>query len=295
MIPYSRKGEWLELPLSAVRAGLPAVEAAAVVLPSAFAKKLNDSGGIRITGGKMRLRLFPEETDRYADEWSDQWQDVEVLYEDDFCLVANKPAGMAVHPSSGEQRGTLAHAVAGHYACNGERCKVRHIHRLDEHTSGPVLYAKNELAQFALDEAMRRKAIGRTYIAFVGGLVREQSGIVDAPIGKDRHHGSRRRVSQSGDPALTHFETVESLHGATLMKLRLETGRTHQIRVHMSHLGHPLLGDVLYGGSDKLIGRQALHGASLVFGHPFTGEEITVEAKWPHDLEELYRKLKRDK
>jgi len=80
-----------------------------------------------------------------------------------------------------------------------------------------------------------------------------------------------------------------------LMKLRLETGRTHQIRVHMSHLGHPLLGDVLYGGSDKLIGRQALHGASLVFGHPFTGEEITVEAKWPHDLEQLYRKLKRDK
>ncbi|WP_409341694.1 RluA family pseudouridine synthase [Paenibacillus sp. MBLB4367] len=295
MKTYTRKGEWLELTLGPDRTGLPAIEALSGLLPAGFAKKLIDTDGVRIQGAKMRLRLFPEETDRYADEWADDWREVEVLYEDDFCLVVGKPAGMAVHPASSGQRGTLAHAVAGYYACKGERCRVRHIHRLDEQTTGPVLYAKNELAQLVFDEAMRRKAIGRTYIAFVSGSVRDRTGTVDAPIGKDRHHGSKRRVSRNGDPAVTHYERLEALGSVSLVKLRLETGRTHQIRVHMSHLGHPLLGDVLYGGPDKLIGRQALHGAALSFGHPLTGEEVKVEAAWPDDLLELYRKLKRDK
>nr|WP_231891455.1 RluA family pseudouridine synthase [Paenibacillus swuensis] len=281
-----RKGEWLELGITA--ADLQDLETAGITdfvsrllrTPPAFARKLQASGGLQQSGDKLRLRLFGAEPAGFAPEW----MDLPVLYEDDYVLVILKPAGLKVHPTDGEP-GTLAHGVASYFECTGQACAVRHVHRLDEWTSGPVLYAKGALALARLDDAMRRKAIGRIYVALAAGELSPPAGRVDLPIGRDRHHKQRRRVSPGGEEAVTYYETVSSAGGASLVRLRLETGRTHQIRVHMSHLGHPLLGDSLYGGSlHQGITRQALHGERLIFPHPLTDEEIEVAAPWPEDF-----------
>jgi 23S rRNA pseudouridine1911/1915/1917 synthase len=289
-VSYKRRGEWLELPLPPhTLTDVPAGEnvAAKLGIPPKLWARLRREGGVETTGRRLRLRLFPRQSFGFVPEW----HDVNILYEDDFCLVAGKPAGMPVHPAERGMGGTLANAVAWHYESTGQETAVRHIHRLDADTTGPVLYAKNELALTLLDEAMRRKKIGRVYIAFVQGRLKQARLRVEAPIGRDRHLSGKRRVSPNGDPAVTHVEVVERYRDATLVRLTLETGRTHQIRVHMSHLGHPLLGDTLYGGSSRRIGRQALHGETLTFPHPFGGEVIRVEAPWPDDLLRLADEL----
>jgi len=178
--------------------------------------------------------------------------------------------------------GTLDDAAVRHVLRAGDPLPVHHIHRLDADTSGPVLYAKNDLAQLRLDEAMREKRIDRRYVAIVHGVPRPPAGTIDAPIGRDRHHGSRRRVAPGGDRAVTHYETLKAAGGMALVRVRLETGRTHQIRVHFSHIGHPLLGDKLYGApADPHLPHQALHGERLVFPHPWTGRTVAVEAPRP--------------
>jgi 23S rRNA pseudouridine1911/1915/1917 synthase len=195
-----------------------------------------------------------------------------------------------VHPVERHGTGSLANAVAAYYASTGQAVAVRHIHRLDADTTGPVLYAKNALAQISLDAAMREKRIARVYLAVVHGVPARGRGTIDAPIGRDRHHAGRRRVSPTGEPAVTHYETVRAWpeHNTALLRLRLETGRTHQIRVHLSHIGHPLVGDTLYGGRPSpRIRRQALHGESLAFPHPWTRETVRVEAPLPADLADL--------
>lgn len=287
---WKRKGEWLELPyFEATDGSLGENVAGQLGIPDSMWTRLLREGGVETAGSRMRLKLFPWQTSGFVEEWAD----IEPLYEDDFCLVVNKPAGMAVHPTEPGQSGTLANAVAWHYASTGQQTAVRHVHRLDADTTGPVLYAKNELALAKLDAAMRRKEIGRFYIAVAGGRLEAERGTVDAPVGRDRHHKSRRRVSPTGDSAVTHYETVQPLRGATLVRLWLETGRTHQIRVHMSHLGHPLVGDVLYGGlRTSSFDRQALHGERLVFPHPLSDESVAVDAPWPDDFAGLVDKLR---
>lgn len=266
---WSRRGEWLVTTAS--------IEA--LHLPERFARKLNQQGDVQSAGDRLRVRLFPEE----RDDTSQFWVELEVLYEDDFCLVVNKPQGMLVHPTVPTQHETLANAVASYYACTGQQHRVRHIHRLDEHTSGPVLYAKNEYSQLHLDEAMRKKEIERIYIAYVQGQVPAALKKIDAPIGKDRHHKQRRRVSPTGDAAITHVELLgyDPKLDMSLVRLQLETGRTHQIRVHMSHAGHPLAGDALYGGSTQYAPHQALHGEELRFQHPLYRQWIQVCAEPP--------------
>lgn len=284
-LSWKRKGEWLELPYSETADGaMGANVAKRLNIPDGMWRRLLREGGVEVSGSRIRLKLFPRQSSGFVEEWAD----IEPLYEDDFSLVVGKPAGMPVHPTEPGQGGTLANAVAWHFASTGQDTAVRHIHRLDADTTGPVLYAKNELAQAKLDEAMRRKHIGRTYIALAHGQIAAERGAIDAPIGRDRHHKSRRRVSSTGDHAVTRFEVVERFPGATLVRLELETGRTHQIRVHLSHLGHPLVGDVLYGGVPAgSIRRQALHGERLVFPHPLSTVPVIVEAPWPDDLSAL--------
>jgi 23S rRNA pseudouridine1911/1915/1917 synthase len=283
-----RRGEWLEIPFQQASA-IPMEDwlFKQVGIPEKLINKLIKEQGVRVKSDRIMLQLFPEESDSYAANWTE----LEVLYEDDFCLAVNKPAGMKVHPTQAGEEMSLANAVAAHYLYTGQSCKVRHVHRLDEHTSGAVLYAKNELAQLKLDEQMRLKTIKRQYIAFVQGIVKSSKGKIDAPIGRDRHHPSKRRVSPTGDPALTHYELVENLQQAALLRLRLETGRTHQIRVHLSHIRHPILGDLLYGGNLNIIGRQALHGEALRFPHPFLKQIVDVVAPWPTDLLKLHTDL----
>jgi 23S rRNA pseudouridine1911/1915/1917 synthase len=213
------------------------------------------------------------------------------LFEDDWCLVLDKPTGMPVHPSAPGQRGTLDEAAARRCLSLNDPLPVKHIHRLDDDTAGPVLYAKNELAQQRLDEAMREKWIQREYLALVQGRIKLAKGVIDEPIGKDRHHSARRRVSPTGDAAVTHYERIETYKNASLVRLRLETGRTHQIRVHMSFIGYPLIGDVLYGGSGALLMHQALRGERLTFDHPFTGEPIAVVSPEPAWFREVRIRL----
>lgn len=290
---WSKRGEWLEMtPGKALLNQPDRMEATAkwlldtVGMPEKLYRKLHHEQGIQWRGDRLRLVLFP-----YRDYGIEsRWQELHVLYEDDFCLVVNKPAGMAVHPDSESTETTLNHVVAAYYEAAGLHTAVRHIHRLDKDTTGPVLYAKNEFAQLKLDEAMREKKVVRIYAAIVEGRVPLDLKRIDLPIGKDRYHASRRRVSLTGQAAITHILSSEVYPKASLLQVRLETGRTHQIRVHLSHMGHPILGDSLYGGS-AVFPRQALHGERLLFDHPLTGERLEVQAPWPTDMINLRERI----
>lgn len=291
-----RKGEWLEAALPAGIGGeadqLMAWLAERFGMPAGLLKQLAREGGIRPAGNRIRLRLFPPRPAGF-EPW---WHPLDVLYEDDFCLVVDKPAGLAVHPDgSGSGAGTLAGAVAFHYEATGQQVAVRHIHRLDNMTSGPVLYAKNAFAQAKLDAQMREKAVERIYLALVKGIPDKAEGTVRAPIGRDRHVSGKQRVSPGGKPAVTRYERVASFPAAdaSLLRLRLETGRTHQARVHLAHIGNPIIGDDLYGETDARIGRQALHGERLLFFHPLTGEQVEVAAPLPADFARLLEELRR--
>ncbi|WP_166244519.1 RluA family pseudouridine synthase [Paenibacillus turpanensis] len=284
-----RKGEWLELRLPDQLAGVPVNQLLKQLpLPAKIAGKLMAAKGVDKQGKQLRLKLFREE----QPEFPPDWMELNILYEDDFSLVVNKPAGYEVHPSVHGQRGTLAHGVASYYEMSGQRIRIRHIHRLDKETTGPVLYAKNELAHYVFDEAMRSKQIERIYIAVAEGRIAQDKGVIDLPIGQDRHHPTRRRVSETGEPALTRYEVLERFDNYTLVRLQLETGRTHQIRVHLSHIGHPLAGDGMYGGGRQMISRQALHGEKLVWHHPWTGERLTVRAPLPDDMNRMLQELR---
>ncbi|WP_145335316.1 RluA family pseudouridine synthase [Paenibacillus xylanexedens] len=289
---WKRRGQWLELMPGKAVTGKEDRQAAAeqwllseLKFPEKLLRQLKATQGVQLAGDRLRLALFAVQPLGVEPRWAD----LDVLYEDDFCLVVHKPAGMKLHPDGGreEQVITLDHAVASYYEINGTQTSVRHVHRLDEDTTGPVLYAKNAFALAKLDEAMRLKAIDRQYVAITDGQVPSDLSKIDAPIGKDRHHKQRRRVSEGGQDAITHVDIVHVWERATLVRLKLETGRTHQIRVHLSYAGHPLVGDKLYGGRSDIIGRQALHGEVLSFNHPLTGALIEVQDPWPADFEQL--------
>ncbi|PLR77560.1 RluA family pseudouridine synthase [Bacillus sp. V3-13] len=226
-------------------------------------------------GDSLELRLFQEEDFGIIPTYFD----IEVLYEDQHLLVVNKPAGMDTHPNFAQEKDTLANAVAFYLQAKGEFRKIQHIHRLDRDTTGAVLFAKHALAGSILDRMLEERKIKRTYLALAEGIIRQKKGVINKPIGRDRHHPTRRRVASTGQPAVTNFKVRQVLpdRRMTLVECQLETGRTHQIRVHFSAIGHPLAGDQLYGG-ETILPRQALHAGKLAFTHPFTAEEIVCYA-----------------
>jgi 23S rRNA pseudouridine1911/1915/1917 synthase len=209
-----------------------------------------------------------------------------VPFEDDHLLVVDKPAGMVVHPARGHWTGTLAQALAGRAAGGEDASRPGIVHRLDRDTSGLLVVAKNDAVHRALKAALAARELHREYLAMVDGLPPARTGTVDAPIGRDR----RDRLLVSVDTevpreAVTHFEVVQPLSGAALLRVVLDTGRTHQIRVHMAAIGHPVTGDAAYGGSRRFgLERQFLHAARLAFTHPVTGEPVDVESPLPDDL-----------
>ncbi|RNB88919.1 RluA family pseudouridine synthase [Brevibacillus nitrificans] len=239
-------------------------------------------------GQEIRLRLCQPEP--FGIEPVEE--PLDVLYEDDHLLIVEKQAGILLHPTEPHHHLTLDHLVAGHFFRTGQQAKVRHVHRLDQDTSGVVLYAKHPWASAILDEMLRERLIKRTYVAFVHGQVAKESGKINQPIGKDRNHATRRRVTPNGDTAITHYTVREKYRNATKVECSLETGRTHQIRVHLSYIGHPLIGDTLYGGKRDGILRQALHAEVLQFTHPFGNETVKVHADLPADLVELEKRLR---
>lgn len=204
---------------------------------------------------------------------------ISILYEDDVLLIANKPAGMDTHPSQPDEAHSLLNGVAHHLQKTGQTCMIKHIHRLDKDTTGAVLFAKNRLIGSMLDRMLEEREIKRTYLALVEGNIKRDEGEIKEKIGRDRHHATRRRVSPTGQTAVTHYRVLnrDFKKNLTLVSCTLESGRTHQIRVHFSHLNHPLAGDALYGGKSTFP-RQALHARKIEFIHPISEEKMIVEA-----------------
>ncbi|MGM5473929.1 RluA family pseudouridine synthase [Bacillus pumilus] len=240
-------------------------------------------------GDQIIIDLFETEESDVTPEYGE----LEVLFEDEHLLIVQKPAGRPTHPNEQGQTGTLANLVAFHFQANGEEKRVRHIHRLDQDTSGTVIFAKHRLAHAALDQMLSKKTIKRTYIAIAEGLFKKKKGTIDAAIGRDKHHAVRRRISPTGQKAVTHFQVMDMNKRLqlTVVKLQLETGRTHQIRVHLSSLGHPLAGDTLYDGVREYINRCALHAKQVDMKHPFTGEHLIIEAPLPPDMDQLMSQI----
>jgi len=211
-----------------------------------------------------------------------------IAFSDDDVLVVDKPAGVVVHPGSGHPRGTLVQALAGRVAGGSDVQRPGVVHRLDRDTSGLLVLARTQAAWEALSEQIRARTVERDYLALVAGRPPARAGTIDAPLGRDR----RRRTRMSPDTddpreAITHFELAETFADATLLRVRLETGRTHQIRAHLLAIGHPVLGDIEYGGSGRdAIGlrRQFLHARRLAFAHPRTQEPVELRSELPEDL-----------
>ena len=209
-----------------------------------------------------------------------------VAWEDEHLLVIDKPAGVVVHPAPGHRSGTLAQALTARGAAGGDPERPGIVHRLDRDTSGLLLVARSEDVHRALREALQARDVVREYLALVEGRPPARSGTIDAPLGRDRR--VRTRMSSDTDEprdAVTHFEIEEALPAATLLRVRLETGRTHQIRAHLQAIGHPVLGDPEYGRADAYgLARQFLHAARLAFDHPVSGEPVEVSSPLPPDL-----------
>lgn len=226
-------------------------------------------------GDTIQIKFFSDEDFGVVPSYID----IDILFEDDHLLVVNKPSGLDTHPNEPGQTNTLANAVAFYLQSKGEFRKVIHIHRLDKDTTGAVLFAKHAFVGAILDRMLEERKIQRTYLALANGLIKKKRGTINEPIGRDRHHPTKRRVSPTGQKAITHYQVLKIFPKTnySLIQCSLETGRTHQIRVHLSSIGFPLVGDSLYG-EKKAFSRQALHAAKLAFIHPITLEKVECHA-----------------
>lgn len=202
--------------------------------------------------------------------------EIPIQYEDEHCLIVSKPKGMATHPNDIWDRNTCMNHVMAHIKTNGGQY-AEHVHRLDLGTKGLLLVAKHPIAKSIFDRMIEEKTIIRTYEAEVQGIVRQDEGVINEPIGKDRHHATRRVVSKTGQHAVTHFNVVKRLKNTTIVHLILETGRTHQIRVHMAHIGHPIVGDTMYNARKTAKDNYELHAIQLEFEHPFLNKAVVIK------------------
>ncbi|MFD2629682.1 RluA family pseudouridine synthase [Oceanobacillus kapialis] len=235
-------------------------------------------------GDRLEVQFPPEKIGAYMEA---EDTPLSIVYEDDAVLVINKAAGMLSIPSLLQPNGTVANALLGHYK-NQEIANTVHIvTRLDKDTSGLMLIAKNSYSHSRLSNFQKNGKVKRHYEALVEGKPSVEKVLIDAPIGRKDGSIIERVVREDGKQAITHFKVKAAFQAYSLVSIQLETGRTHQIRVHFAYLGHPLIGDTLYGGDDKLIKRQALHCCSLTFKHPITNEEMHFHQDMPQDMKRL--------
>jgi 23S rRNA pseudouridine1911/1915/1917 synthase len=237
----------------------------------------------RLTGGE---EVSFEPPGPAATELVGEPMDLRIAYEDEYLVVVDKPAGLVVHPAPGHATGTLVHGLVG-VAGGGEEERPGIVHRLDRDTSGLMVVARTAEAHRRLERLVRRRKLERRYLALVCGRPRSRRGTIEAPIGRDRHDPTRQSLDTATPrDAVTHFEVVELLPQHTLLGVRLETGRTHQIRVHLAAIDLPVAGDPVYGRAGELgLERQFLHAARLAFPHPMSGEPVETESPLPADLE----------
>jgi len=224
---------------------------------------------------------------------------IDILYEDEDIIVVNKPRGLVVHPGAGNWSGTLVNRLLAHCKdLSGIGGKIRPgiVHRLDKDTSGVIVAAKNDAAHLALARDLKQRRVEKTYLAIVHGTPKEERGTINAPIGRHPTHRKKMAVLPEGQgrPAITHYEVIERLQGYALLKLNPVTGRTHQIRVHLAHIGYPVVGDAVYGRRKDALGMsgQALHAASLAFEHPRTRERMQFAAPLPDDMARVLARLR---
>ena len=213
--------------------------------------------------------------------------ELDILFEDETMLIINKPAGVPVHPSMDHFEDSLSNGIRFYFAEIGLKRKIRPVNRLDKDTTGIVIFAKNEYVQECLVKQMKKNTFVKEYIAVCSGSFDCKAGTIDAPIARKEDSIIERCVSEAGDKAVTHYEVLKNVNNYFVVKCILETGRTHQIRVHLAHIGHPLLGDTLYGTSSPLIHRQALHAYKVKFIHPISLKSIELTAKIPNDIENI--------
>jgi len=253
--------------------------------------KIADSNRLDVVEGNKIEVILPAAV---AAEPAAQDIALNIVYEDTDLLVIDKPVGLVVHPAPGNLDGTLVNALLAHCGDTlsgvGGVKRPGIVHRLDKDTSGLIVVAKNDRAHHGLSEQLLDRSLGRTYLAFVWGVPVPHAGKIDAPIG--RHHTARQKMAvvKSGRAAVTHYEVLEVLNGASLVRCKLETGRTHQIRVHLAHMGHPLIGDPVYGRGRAPpipLPRQALHATEMHFIHPITRKAMTFHSDLPPDISAL--------
>ncbi len=222
---------------------------------------------------------------------------IDIIYEDDDIIVVNKPKGMVVHPANGNPDGTLVNAIMN--ICKdslsgiGGEIRPGIVHRLDKDTSGLLIVAKNDKAHINLSEQIKNREVIKKYVALVRGVIKEKSATIDMPIARSDKDRKKMAVRKDGKNAVTHFDVIKRYNGFTLLDIKIDTGRTHQIRVHMAEIGYPVVGDIVYSNGKNPFGvvGQMLHAKSLEFKHPITGENIKLEAPLPKYFEDILRNL----
>jgi len=271
-----------------------------------YAQSLVKAGDVYVNGEPARPARRIHEGDTIEillppvpepDDLTPEYIPVPVIYEDDDVIIFDKPAGLVTHPAPGHEHGTLVNVVKAlrpdvPLLMGGKRPGI--VHRLDKDTSGLIVVAKNEEARRYLVQQWQQRDVVKRYIALVHGVIRENEGTIDAPISRDPRNRKRMAVVPNGRPAVTHFRVLERFRDATLLNVQIETGRTHQIRVHMLFIGHPIVGDQTYGKRPFRIpvARQFLHASYLKFSLPESGRPIEVETALPADLREVLDRLR---
>ena len=276
-------------------------------LSRSYAQKLIETGQVKVNNEIVRSNYrvkvndlieinIPEPVDPEAQP---EQIEIDVLYEDDQIVIVNKPKGMVVHPAAGNTAGTLVNALLSH--CEGRLSNINGVvrpgivHRIDKDTSGILIVTKTNFAHEYFSEKFKNHDINRTYFAIVVGVIAENKGLIDAPIGRNQNDRKKMAVNvTNGKHAVTHFEVIERIKGFTLIKVNLETGRTHQIRVHLSYIGFPIVGDTVYGKKKQTLTEsgQALHAGVLGFVHPVTNEYMEFSSKPPDDFNDIIEKIR---
>ena len=275
-------------------------------LTRVMAQKLIEQENVKVNGKSVKTSYKLNENDKVeveipeVKEISIKAQDisVEVLYEDNDIIVVNKPKGLVVHPANGNPDGTLVNALMkickGTLSGIGGEIRPGIVHRLDKDTSGVLIVAKNDKAHLALCEQIKNREVKKTYLALKRGIIKENEATINMPIGRSTTDRKKMAVVKTGKEAITHFKVLERFKENTLLEINLETGRTHQIRVHLSQIGYPIVGDMVYSNGKNKFGVQGqmLHAWKIKFMHPITGKEMEIEAPLPQYFEKILDDLK---